>query len=41
MITVAGQTEALARRQLVQELAAMPVLDARPVREIVDDLNGL
>lgn len=28
-------------REIVSELAAMPVLDKRPVQEIIDDINAL
>jgi hypothetical protein len=34
---VAARRESI--RQIVGELAAMPVLDNRPLQEIVDDLN--
>jgi len=27
--------------QIVREIAAMPILDRRPPREIMDDLNAL
>ncbi|HYZ62921.1 MAG TPA: hypothetical protein VE650_10755 [Acetobacteraceae bacterium] len=41
-----GSPEAVAARrnrmeQIVQELAAMPILDRRPPQEIVDDINEL